>query len=57
MGNKYGGGYTPPVLSAGKEVAEAMVTFTPAARTRIQELIAERQDPDVGLRLYAMPSG
>jgi|GEM_PF-3639824 len=34
-----------------------MVTFTLAARTRIQELIAERQDPDVGLRLYAMPSG
>lgn len=34
-----------------------MVAFTPSARTRIQELIAERQDPNIGLRIYAMPSG
>lgn len=34
-----------------------MVTFTPAASARIGELIAERNNPKIGLRIYAMPSG
>lgn len=34
-----------------------MVSFTPSASARVKELIAERQNPDIGLRIYAMPSG